>query len=273
VTGGYVGQDLSCDSPGIYVFDASELKWQNRYVALVGGNDLNQQSSQEHNATGLSGSYGYRVPEAVQSVIGGNDYGRATLTAPATEPTEGPIATGKPITYTVTGPGSVATQTTTTTSTPNIVPGSRGKKGPNIGAIVAGAIAGILAIVALYLGFCAYVYRRQLVLYKKHMAAVQRASDDRALAAEKKSTLPSPHSSDAMRAYGPSASGPSRNPAVNRGRMSCDFNGDNGQLNGLGLGGKSTANSSTDNLIAGQEPTFLGVMLNPRRSLRVINKG
>src|SRR5438034_2148007 len=63
VTGGYVGQDLSCDSPGIYVFDASELKWKNKYVALGGGNDLNQQSSQEHDTTGLSGSYGYKVPK------------------------------------------------------------------------------------------------------------------------------------------------------------------------------------------------------------------
>jgi hypothetical protein len=38
------------------------------------------------------------------------------------------------------------------------------------------------------------------------------------------------------------------------------------------LGRTSTANSSTDDLLSGQEPTFLGVMLNPRRSLRVINR-
>ena len=38
------------------------------------------------------------------------------------------------------------------------------------------------------------------------------------------------------------------------------------------VGGNSTANSSTEDLMTGQEPSFVGVLLNPRRSLRVINR-
>ena len=37
-------------------------------------------------------------------------------------------------------------------------------------------------------------------------------------------------------------------------------------------GNISTANSSTEDLMSGQEPSFLGVFLNPRRSLRVVNR-
>jgi len=70
VVGGYVGKDISCDSPGIYVFDTSGLKWENQFKALSGGNTQSQQASQSKNNTGLSGSYGYQVPAAVQSVIG-----------------------------------------------------------------------------------------------------------------------------------------------------------------------------------------------------------
>ena len=38
------------------------------------------------------------------------------------------------------------------------------------------------------------------------------------------------------------------------------------------VGGNSTANSSTEDLMTGQEPSFIGVLLNPRRSLRVVNR-
>src|SRR4051794_29388959 len=34
VVGGYVSRDLSCDSPGVYVFDLSNLKWVNQFTAL-----------------------------------------------------------------------------------------------------------------------------------------------------------------------------------------------------------------------------------------------
>lgn len=256
VTGGYVGQDLSCDSPGVYVFDTSELTWKTKYTALAGGNDLNQHPVQEDSPIGLSGSYGYKVPKAVQSVIGGDDQGRATVTAPAVDPTGGPLATGEPLTYTVANPNG-GTQTAQ--------PGSDGYQagsGRNVAAIVAGVIAGCFAILAAYLGFCAYVYRRQLKLYKAHVAASQRVSTGSPVAQEKTSFF---NRFSADWSATAQSVGTSSRPGTALQASHPSGGGSGGDAN-------STANSSVDDLLAGQEPTFLGVMLNPRRSLRVINK-
>lgn len=35
--------------------------------------------------------------------------------------------------------------------------------------------------------------------------------------------------------------------------------------------GRTNSNGSTEDLLKGQEPSFLGVLLSPRRSLRVVN--
>ncbi|WEW55363.1 hypothetical protein PRK78_000793 [Emydomyces testavorans] len=259
VTGGYVGQDLSCDSPGIYVFDASALKWQTKYVALKGGNDLNQQVSQNNAKGGLSGSYGYQVPKAVQSVIGGDGQGKATVTAPAVHATEGPIATGKPITYTV--------PNTTPTGGPDSPSQAHdgGNGGPNIAAIVAGVIAGCLAILAAYLGFCTYVYRKQLALYKHHVAAAQRSSDGSRYGDKLAPLWPKENLSANRASVGGSSSGRPMTPTA---AAVHTFPAGEHSLSAM----PGSASSSTDDLLAGQEPTFLGVMLNPRRSLRVINK-
>lgn len=184
MVGGYTGaQTLTCETPGIYVYDMSNLQWVNQFTAISGSssadttaalaadgsnsdgsnNPLNQQPAQRFNDTssgGLQGSYGYQVPDAVASVVGGGRTGGATVTGPINTATAGPFATGKPITY------SVTNSTNTGSSGGN---GSGGNGGPNIGAIVAGTIAGVLFIVACYLAFCAYVYRRQLQLYKRHV--------------------------------------------------------------------------------------------------------
>lgn len=270
VVGGYVGQNISCDSPGIYVFDASELKWANQFTALSGGNDLNQQKAQSQNKAGLSGSYGYQVPAAVQSVIGGQATGGATVTAPALAPKDGPLATGKPIIYTVTGPGGA---TVTETAYPG-GGGSAASSGPNIAAIVAGVVAGVLLLVACYLGFCAYVYRRQLQLYKDHVAMSQRAA-----------AAGGPHEKTGF-VFGNGTS--AENSSSGRGNFSTDqSSGPSGNRSATGnsgvnstgvpgvggpVGGNSTANSSTEDLMTGHEPSFVGVLLNPRRSLRVINR-
>ncbi|OAT06269.1 cell wall anchored protein [Blastomyces gilchristii SLH14081] len=274
VMGGYVGQDLTCDSPGIYIFDASTLQWKTQYVALEGANYLNQQDSQKHDMRGLSGSYGYKVPKAVQKVIGGDDQGRATVTKPATAATGGPMATGKPITYTVTNPdGSVTTHTS--------LPGQGRGGGPNVAAIAAGVVAGCLFILAIYLGFCIFVYRRQLALYKSHIAAVQRSptSSRIALNGDKFGAsfvpLSSSENTGSARHMSFSETGSNVTAAFGAGGgtqpgyrgFTGDFRPSSGPAGGLG-----SAYSSTDDLLAGQEPTFLGVMLNPRRSLRVINK-
>ena len=261
VVGGY-NTDLAggCES-GFYVFSATDLKWQTNFNSLgpdsSGKNTQNKQSVQADDPAALSGSNGYQVPVAVQKVIGGQGYGGATITKPAQMATAGPLATGKPITYTVTGAnGAVITSVGTASA-------SRSSGGTNVGAIVAGVVAGCFAILAGYLGFCTYIYRRQLALYKNHVAMTQRAN----------------------------ASGPGEKVAflgsstddnsISKGRSDADSGlrpgSGNGSASGQGpttptaaIGRNSTANSSVEDLIG--EPSFFGVLLNPRRSLRVVNR-
>lgn len=285
VVGGYVGQDLSCDSPGVYVFNTSSLKWNTNYAALKGANEMNQQKAQEEDPSALQGSYGYAVPEAVQKVIGGNAMGSATVTAPAQAVTAGPFATGKPVIYTVTqGDGTVATETATPGA--GTSGGSNGRGGPNIGAIIAGVIAGLFAILAGYLGFCTWVYRRQLVLYKRHVAMSQRQSMGIAppaiLGVGPGKGGDSPLGKSSLDATSASSSSNARSGATaGRGvggyhALPTTTNTFAGGLDRVSTnsanGGMNTARSSTDDLMEGQEPTFLGVLLSPRRSLKVINR-
>ncbi len=255
VVGGYTGQELACDS-GFYVFSASGLKWQNRFNALGGGSTQNRQLAQKDDPTALSGSYGYQVPGVVQSVIGGQAAGGATVTAPAQAATQGPLATGKPVTYTVTDTNGAVVTETGNPSVYNAPSSSPGHRGPNIAAIVAGVVAGCLAVLAAYLGFCAWVYRRQLQLYKNHVAMTQSAAVAGPGPNEKATFLNSDASSDRRQTDVSSGAGTSR------------FSGG---VNAP-MGGNSTANSSSDDLMRGVEPSFVGVLLNPRRSLRVINR-
>jgi len=288
VVGGYVGEDLSCDSPGIYVFNMTSLEWDTQFTALTGeaatkpwgdatANPLGQQGNQRgFNATsGLEGSYGYKVPPLVQSVIGGNASGGATLTAPVQTPTVGPLATGKPITYTITGPNG-ATVTTT------VPPQAAGSSGPNVGAIVAGVVAGVFALIAAYFAFCAWVYRKRVELWKEHAQMAQRQNekgDTAGLAAV--GSVPPGSSGGAKRSGVNSAKVSSERPAgsyagsgIVPGGSGGTTSGEGGAVNGGSLG-RSSANSSMEDLLMGQEPTFWGtrgVLLNPRRSLRVINR-
>lgn len=281
VVGGYVGTDLSCDSPGVYVFNTSSLKWNRNYVALKGANDLNQQKAQKEDMNALQGSYGYVVPEVVREVIGGNEMGSATVTAPAQTVTAGPFATGRPVTYTVTqGDGSVVTETAS--------PGGgssgsgRGSRGPNIGAIIAGVIAGLFAVLAAYLGFCTWVYRRQLALYKRHVAMTQRQSLGIAAPTILGLGKDSPRGKGSLDATSATSSTNART-VVAGGRTTSGYQqvplttntfpgGLDGASSRSASGGLATARSSTDDLMDGQEPTFLGVLLSPRRSLKVINR-
>ncbi|KAI9824931.1 MAG: hypothetical protein M1832_001536 [Thelocarpon impressellum] len=272
VVGGYVGQDISCDSPGVYVFDMSKLEWQPRFTALSRGEGEKQQSPQEQgkqtddakggsSAIVLDGGYGYTVPVAVQSVVGGNGNGGATVTGPVQSATKGPIATGRPPTFTVTADGGTVTET----GKPGSSSGAKQSDGLNVGAVVAGVIAGVLAVLAGYLGFCAWVYRRQLQLYKNHVAMTQRQAAGESTTPEKGGLLGarSSHGSSDPAKWSTS-SGPS-------GGSSAAYAPVAGHAEGSGRP-TSLAISSTDDLMAGQEPSFLGVLLSPRRSLRVINR-
>ena len=287
LVGGYVGANISCDSPGVYVFNASSLTWQNQFIALSGGDTQNQQSSQSGNSSGLSGSYGYQVPGAVQSIIGGGSTGGATVTAPVQTATDGPLATGKPITYTVTGTnGAVVTETSTASGSggsggsgggSSSSGSSSGSSGPNIGAIVSGVVAGLFSILEGFLGFCGWVYKRQLALYKNHVAMSQRAAAGGGVN-EKTGFLGNRSSNEASSGTGKRSSDRSSRAGASAAGASSSNQGSgvHPPMPGFGLqapvGGNSTTNSSTEDLVAGQEPTFVGVLLNPRRSLRVINR-
>ena len=282
VLGGY-NTDLGCDTPGIYVFNMSSLSWSNQFTAVTGKNALQQYNSQDKGSTGnplsqqinqrgfgvnagIEGSYGYAVPEAVQSVIGGKATGGATLTAPVQTATQGPLATGKPQTYTMTGPDGA---TITNVINGNPQGDSSGDGGPNIGAIVAGVIAGVFFVIAAYFAFCAWIYRRQVQIWKQHAAAVQTRAN---AAAEKQGTFTS--------SSGPGTAGGSSHGAAagsfdvgrgnNSGEAATAYGGP-----GAEWGRRNSEGSVVDGLLDGQEPSFWGargVLLNPRRSLRVINR-
>lgn len=293
VVGGYVGQELSCDSPGIYVFNTSSLSWQNQYNAPDNGDPLNRQISQQGDVSALQGSYDYQVPALVQSQIGGNAEGSATVTTPVQFPTAGPLASGKPHTYTQTGTGTAGPTSTTRPSggSGSGASGHGSSGGVNTGAIVAGVIAGVLALLAGYLGFCAWVYRRQLKLYKNHVAMVQReslAADPAhnalgigAVGVTSKKYSDKDQSSDGKpwsldnrsgRSLEGTTPGSGDRPSFINGNRRQELNSNNPYRNVPGGAGYATASSSTDDLLQGQEPSFLGVVLNPRRSLRVVNK-
>jgi Kelch motif len=296
VVGGYIDPDISCEQPGVYVFNMSSLSWQNQFNALTqgksgkGSDTFSQQLNQEgtNAESGLQGSYGYLVPQVVISAIGGDPTGGATITAPVASATSGPLASGHPITYTLTGPNG---QIITETSTPGTSGGA--KSGPNIGAIVAGVIAGVLFIVACYLGFCALVYRKQLQLYKSHVAAAQRAAAN-PNNAEKAGffappgapgTLGGVRGGGGQRSSGENSSrfGQSSSNAPSSGHKQSDsYGGQSSSSAGMGSGpggyaavGRTSnegTSSSSEDLLGGLEPSFVGVVLHPRRSLRVVNR-
>ena len=285
VLGGYVGEELSCDSPGIYVFNMSSLSWSDQFTALTGdkalqtysgkgsaGNPLAQQANQRGFGAeaGLEGSYGYAVPEAVQNVVGGEATGGATLTAPVQTPTQGPIATGKPLTYTVTGPDGA---TITEVVGGNGSSSSGGHSGPNIGAIVAGVIAGIFAVIAAYFAFCAWIYRKQVQIWKNHAAMVTTRAN-----AEKQGTLTSSSGKNSSERHPRTLGGSSHGAAAGSFDVQRLPSAEHPTAYGgpgAEWGRRSSEGSVTDDLLSGSEPSFWGtrgVLLNPRRSLRVINR-
>ena len=305
VVGGYVGTNISCDSPGIYVFNLSSLSWSNDYKSVADSttNPLNKQLSQLNASDALQGSYDYNVPATVQSMIGGDSEGEATATGPSATATGGPFATGKPLTYTVTATSGVTTETSKTVSTNSagVVVTSTSvstapddsdddRNGLNVAAIVAGVVAGVFFIAAAYLGFCAWVYRRSLTLYKNHVAMAQRAN--MGMDTQNKTGLLFPgaegSSGDRQRSSEEgSSTGKSgrRGPRQYRPIPGASKEGSYGMPSGSGSGNRSGGGSgrqpgdttdsrsisSTEDLLGGSEPSFLGVILNPRRNLRVIN--
>ncbi|KAI0445944.1 hypothetical protein F4803DRAFT_95900 [Xylaria telfairii] len=163
VVGGFIDEGIQCERPGIYAFDASKLAWQPSFNAADHPADDNADN------TVLAGSYGYHVPDVVVSVVGGSSDGGATATQPASGPaTDGPFKTGVPPVFTVTATGSTATVTNPGGGNEGSSSGG-GNASPG-GTVAAGVVAGLAGLLSIYLGFCAWLWRRQVRAYKKHMA-------------------------------------------------------------------------------------------------------
>lgn len=256
--GGYeTSVDITCDSPGVYVFNASSLAWVPNFTPQsdAKSNPQSKQESQLSDANSLPGSYGYSVPDPVQKAVGGGPAGGATLTVPVASATAGPLATGKPKTYNVPGGASGSGYKgfgNTNTNNGNGSNSASSKKNMTI-AIAVGVVAGVLAIAVIYLAICAFLYRKQLHQYQEFMEAqrVQNALGNT------------------------SSNGSSNAPNSRNGGKRGDYYAvDSGYTSGRGSGEKSSPGQkeSTDDLLNGQEPTFVGIMLHPRRSLRVVNR-
>lgn len=310
LVGGYVGEDIPCDDPGIYVFDASELTWQDSFTAGDHEPDHHPDNSV------LAGSYGYTVPKVIQDEIGGDEDGGATATTPAAgEPSDGPFATGKPPVFTITQSG--ATTTVVPTDSPNEgdsgTGGDGGEGEPAPGLIAAGVIAGVAGALALYLGFCAWLYRRQVSAYRRHLAVANRYSNTPGGSAsmlqrnQSQHRPPPPMSSlvtrplTLFRGQDIRTAGATRlsdddesfawvgsdRPAshgLSEPKWTSDDPSPSGGIGGSGTSGNASkvsgetnnrrnsgSGESTDGLLEGQEPSFFNVVMGPRRALRVVN--
>lgn len=280
--GGFNTTVTDCDSPGVYIFNASSLSWSSSFSALTHPADLDYANSV------LAASYGYTVPEEVVSVIGGSPEGSATVTTPAASATGGPFATGKSPVFTITASSSGPTSTITSASSSGSAASSKREEGGLIAAVVVACLAGVTAG---YLGYCAWLYRRQVRAYKTHLAVTNRfparsqshGSFGRMLAFGRKGS---------RRAPGTAAAGEGEAFAwVGRDRPSASSNGNSKLMTptsasgttrpspyseeknsgGEGSAGRPSTSGSTEGLLEGQELSYFSVVLGPRRALRVVN--
>ncbi|KAL9089013.1 MAG: hypothetical protein Q9159_002731 [Coniocarpon cinnabarinum] len=257
VVGGYVGADVSCDSPGVYVFNTTSLSWVQSFTPLS-DHDTNPQSKQQaqiNDPNALPGSYGFGVPPPVQDKCGGDSEGGATVTVPIAQATAPPLS-APPKTYTVSA---------TATATAAAKDGGM-STGADV-AIAVGIVGLFLLALAGYMGYCAWLYRKRMRLYQWNMETARTA-----LTAERASV-------DNTGSYGKGGtdyfgSGTGSSP------YSEDLSGSSGQnstrvaeVDGAALEGEKLGvpKRSSEDLLRNAEPTFVGIMLHPRRSLRVVN--
>jgi len=225
VIGGYTSEELSCDAPGIYIFDASKLEWNTGYSAAAGGT--------------------YKVPQIVADEVGGDQNGGATISKPAkTAEPDSPLVTGdagdyKYTTYIPAPTVFITTAADGTVTTSTVAPGPPDNSRPNVGAIVGGILGGIIFIVILIFAGAFLLYKRKLLELRESARRLGTASgDDKSREAGGTARLMAGHHDSAQ--FGESSSH------------------------------RNTTGSSTDLNDMG-EPTFWGVLLSPRRSLRVVN--
>ncbi|KAJ0104071.1 hypothetical protein J7T55_006997 [Diaporthe amygdali] len=306
VAGGFNTTVTSCDSPGIYVFNASSLEWGSSFRALAPSADAESAGNSV-----MAGSYGYVVPEEVISVVGGGPSGSATITQPAASATGGPFATGKSPVFTITASGSTAT----ITSPPS--PGPKNSSGGDRGGLIAAIVIACLAgLAAGYLGYCAWLYRRQVRAYKTHLAVQNRfparsashgsflfgafgrrksnadgkeetawlaghrrdASDasssagDNSFAWVGRDNLLDPNSNSNSNRFTPTSSGarPSYGDEA-KGGPSSGSGTSPGEAGSNGRPRRDSMSGASTSSLEGQELSFFSVVMAPRRALRVVN--
>jgi hypothetical protein len=292
VVGGNVAKDLACDSPGVYVFNTSSLEWIRSFTPLSSPDDnpfsqqLNQRGATKD--SGLRGSYAYKVPSPVIAKIGGNENGLATVTVPLYG-----IATWAHTT-------SVSYDTnmplvTAAPPAPSAAPAKSG--GTNIGAIVAGSVAGFFFLIAVYLALCALVYRQQIAAYKKHIVAQGRPRSQRTWGGEKGAAAGATVNKAGSWRKASWFSGRGGSQKSEDSDNSQTALGSKGEMEGSRYGAASptsphveppprsplrgapkpfasagAAHSSEDLGSANMQPSYWGVLLHPRQNLRVINR-
>lgn len=298
--GGFNTTVTTCDSPGVYVFNASSLSWSPSFTALSHPADLDPSNSV------LAASYGYTVPDAVVSVIGGSPEGSATVTTPAASATGGPFATGKSPVFTITASGATSTVTSPSSSGAASAASASARKGVEGGLIAAVVVACLAGVTAGYLGYCAWLYRRQVRAYRTHLAVTNRfparsqshGSMGRLLAFGRKggrgATEKEAAAAAAAAAAG-AADGAGRHggegeafgwvgrdrldpansskltPTSASGTSRPSPGSEDKSGGGDGSAGRPSTSSSTDGLLEGQELSYFSVVLGPRRALRVVN--
>ncbi|KAK6526390.1 hypothetical protein TWF694_004987 [Orbilia ellipsospora] len=239
VIGGYTGQELSCDT-GVYVFDASSLQWQ---TSFKGGNETGGDSTNIYEPN--KNSF-YNVPALVVSQIGGGSTGGATVTAPQRTPVADSPLTGtnpdytynpnapqqSPVLVTSTITGSAGVETTVVTETPTNQPSNSGNNS-NRGASVGIIVGATVGGVAFVVGALLFLL---FLWYKRRVKELRESYEEQQVT----QGLVDPEGR-------PMSMASSGYPAtMNHGR-------------------------SKEDLMEGVEPTFWGMLLQPRRSLRVVN--
>jgi hypothetical protein len=225
VVGGYVGADVSCDSPGVYVFDAYKLSWTNKFKGSA-----------------TKSAAAYSVPQLVVNEIGGDSAGGATVSVPQVSPDpDSPFATPiKPSDYPY---ATFVPHESASAASAGGQSGSGsngGGGGTNVGAIVGGIIGGIAILVGLaFLGM--YLFYRRRVKQLRTSLEESHARQEQAAMMENRGSNTTFHSNP------PSTPGGLYPPTHDQGMV------------------------SKEDLLDGHEPTFWGMLLSPKRSLRITN--
>lgn len=167
------------------------------------------------------------------------------------------MASGKPITYTL------GQNTTTAGSSNNI--GSHSNRSSVIGAIVAGVVAFLLLIAVVYLAVCAYIYRKQLALYREHLAMMQEQQSEKDNHSFYAANVGTESPTWQRRQGHESLIGPYHHPS--------ESINTSGEASSHAV--DASPNGSVEDIMEGMQPTFWGwngVVLHPRRSLRIVNR-